>query len=718
MERAKPVKYSGPVNPVSEIAKGAAVRTAEKTGWRRENTMRSAIFSVWFFLIALFVGALLLTDRCFAGPLERAADYLVSNQLADGSWGESGLAGECVIGLCGAYEITGNSDYKSAAEAAGDFILQDAGYKPTDGTFAVPLYAAEAHALAWLSSIHSNPSNNPWRVALQDFFDNVRSRSGTTAAFIDDIVSGYGSSNLGSALYDIARFAAAAVYVGDPDVGVWRTKIIDNLGDLDDGDARPVTGLGAAVAALAATPGGLDGTTLSGSSTTLSGKTLSELPGFIASLQTFPGDFPWNFDGSYPGYLEPSVVAALALIAASDQRSAAASAASRLAGGVSAGGACYEVIGDSTSAEYRYYAGETLEVLAAAWDILCCEAADADRSGACDPPVDLVYIYRALGDFAQVAPPQWRDWDPDIPGDEGLRQRISDHRSCYDIDRDGSSDSVDLVYLYRGLQDFSAVAPPEWRPGDPSIPPDPVLRSRAEALCTCASAPAKAGQEETGGKSHATVALWWREGEGPGREAELVIGNEQPLTFVRIVVAYDAASWEALGLQLTERVAGGSDDGATGLYSDRCILSLWNPTGSVVLEPGSGPVAVLRFEALSAEAAPEGVALVGGSMRQGTQEVAALIRTSVPFVRGDANQDMSLDLADAVTVLRYLFAGHRLSCEASADANADGRLDVADPVRLLSYLFAGGAAPPAPFPGCGVPSGSAEGLSCERSACR
>jgi hypothetical protein len=36
------------------------------------------------------------------------------------------------------------------------------------------------------------------------------------------------------------------------------------------------------------------------------------------------------------------------------------------------------------------------------------------------------------------------------------------------------------------------------------------------------------------------------------------------------------------------------------------------------------------------------------------------------------------------------------------DTNADGRIDLSDPVYALSFLFQGGAAPPAPFPACGL----------------
>ena len=71
------------------------------------------------------------------------------------------------------------------------------------------------------------------------------------------------------------------------------------------------------------------------------------------------------------------------------------------------------------------------------------------------------------------------------------------------------------------------------------------------------------------------------------------------------------------------------------------------------------------------------------------------------FVRGDANADSSVDLADAVEVLNFLFAGALIACLEAGDVNSDAVVDIADPVALLGYLFSGGEAPAPPFPDCG-----------------
>lgn len=69
------------------------------------------------------------------------------------------------------------------------------------------------------------------------------------------------------------------------------------------------------------------------------------------------------------------------------------------------------------------------------------------------------------------------------------------------------------------------------------------------------------------------------------------------------------------------------------------------------------------------------------------------------FIRGDANGDRSVNLADAIFELDILFsAGPAAPCADATDANDDGGLNIADPIYTLAYLFDGGVAPPAPFP--------------------
>ncbi len=71
-----------------------------------------------------------------------------------------------------------------------------------------------------------------------------------------------------------------------------------------------------------------------------------------------------------------------------------------------------------------------------------------------------------------------------------------------------------------------------------------------------------------------------------------------------------------------------------------------------------------------------------------------------PFVRGDANNDGEIDIADPIATLSFLFAGNQeaVPCKDHADANDSGEVDIDDPIYVLTYLFAGGSRPRPPFP--------------------
>ncbi len=82
------------------------------------------------------------------------------------------------------------------------------------------------------------------------------------------------------------------------------------------------------------------------------------------------------------------------------------------------------------------------------------------------------------------------------------------------------------------------------------------------------------------------------------------------------------------------------------------------------------------------------------------------------FVRGDINDDSSINIADAVAGLAYLFSGGPANCLDAVDTNDDGNANVADGVYLLTFLFSGGPTPPAPFSDCGSdPTG--DSLDCD-----
>lgn len=72
------------------------------------------------------------------------------------------------------------------------------------------------------------------------------------------------------------------------------------------------------------------------------------------------------------------------------------------------------------------------------------------------------------------------------------------------------------------------------------------------------------------------------------------------------------------------------------------------------------------------------------------------------FVRGDANDDGTVNIADPIWLLSELFSGGpHTDCAGANDANSDGTLDIADPLFLLGDQFGSGPDPAAPYPDCG-----------------
>jgi len=92
------------------------------------------------------------------------------------------------------------------------------------------------------------------------------------------------------------------------------------------------------------------------------------------------------------------------------------------------------------------------------------------------------------------------------------------------------------------------------------------------------------------------------------------------------------------------------------------------------------------------------------------------------FVRGNANNDGKVDIADPIFVINALFRqGEPLDCEDAADANDDGLIDASDAVYLISFQFNKpnpSVAPPPPFEACGVdPTADAVECAATQDAC-
>ncbi len=91
-----------------------------------------------------------------------------------------------------------------------------------------------------------------------------------------------------------------------------------------------------------------------------------------------------------------------------------------------------------------------------------------------------------------------------------------------------------------------------------------------------------------------------------------------------------------------------------------------------------------------------------------------VVRRDQLFVRGDADRNESVNLSDAVAILRYLFDAERAvpACLDAADVNDNGSVDISDAAYLTGFLFLQGSAPLPPFPNAGRDSVLIDELDC------
>jgi hypothetical protein len=90
------------------------------------------------------------------------------------------------------------------------------------------------------------------------------------------------------------------------------------------------------------------------------------------------------------------------------------------------------------------------------------------------------------------------------------------------------------------------------------------------------------------------------------------------------------------------------------------------------------------------------------------------------FIRGDADEDGRLTMADAIFILKYLYVpdSPEPSCMDAADVNDDGVIQMDDAIDLLKYLYVPGSPhPPTPYPDCGEDPTTQDSLDCQHHRC-
>ena len=86
------------------------------------------------------------------------------------------------------------------------------------------------------------------------------------------------------------------------------------------------------------------------------------------------------------------------------------------------------------------------------------------------------------------------------------------------------------------------------------------------------------------------------------------------------------------------------------------------------------------------------------------------------FVRGDVDGSTTVDIADPLALLWYLFlGGNALDCADAADADDSGSTEISDAISILQFLFGGG--PPLPGPWRCGDDPTEDDISCDIPSC-
>jgi hypothetical protein len=136
--------------------------------------------------------------------------------------------------------------------------------------------------------------------------------------------------------------------------------------------------------------------------------------------------------------------------------------------------------------------------------------------------------------------------------------------------------------------------------------------------------------------------------------------------------------------------------------------------GTTVATPDSVDPTTSITVAVPLEVAPGNVEVrvVNADEMQSAPHTLRIVAQKNRFIRGDADQNLLVNLTDAVFTLNNLFTGGtEPPCLDAADADDNGLVNLTDAVVVLNHLFQGATAPPAPYPDLGTDP-TADDVSC------
>ncbi len=133
------------------------------------------------------------------------------------------------------------------------------------------------------------------------------------------------------------------------------------------------------------------------------------------------------------------------------------------------------------------------------------------------------------------------------------------------------------------------------------------------------------------------------------------------------------------------------------ITEDKALIFAEHDTGIDIDLPWNCQTHLIRRDDYGNVVSDNDTLLAGNYAAALSQGEFVVLFKNIAFVCGDAGGDGSINIADAVYLINYIFKGGPAPEPLDAgDANCDGDVNVADAVYLINYIFKGGPEPCCP----------------------
>ncbi len=201
----------------------------------------------------------------------------------------------------------------------------------------------------------------------------------------------------------------------------------------------------------------------------------------------------------------------------------------------------------------------------------------------------------------------------------------------------------------------------------------------------------------------------YRAAAGDVVTAEVILDSDGSITYQYQTIApgFDVLAC-AVGMENATGTDGLEIAYLTAYLHDNLAIKIFHPYPWLTLSKSSGSLAFGQADTVFCKITTAGldtgiyvsdIVVTSNDPDPGDNPILVPVSLTVnlPYTCGDANGDRSINVADAVYIIAYVFRGGPAPEPlAAGDANCDGTLNIADAIYIISYVFRGGPQPCCP----------------------